>query len=558
MPPKSRREKKSVPAPTTRLRDAIESPEKQNRNVSATGSSRDETSAAGDVLQGDVSVRGETEGERRPKKSEPAPSTPFKDPIESPEKQNREVGGRSEDLTDEQVFYKCAYCGWSGKETGKEIIYEHMSGGPRANPRTHSSCTYIREGTKHKEKTDLRSGQADAILPPGKVSAYYKHVERDKDIAVNSSTFIRERKLHAGEVTQSGLAQPVKVEDSYPAVPLKLDGIAWSKVIVEQVRTMVTHVLDKIESGLAQDTPEQNGIVANLKKVKEVLDKELGDPLSSDQIEEQKQNIKNAYNLINKLIDLFQKSFIDIDELRARESANLERNKKEMEEAKAELSTQRTGIQLLQRQIKNAAKELLDLKKSGNQDHINAEEKLAGLQRQLDTASNTEQQLKGQMTENESELRNLKDSSSNASEQHSDTLKELQAKCNKCIIHIIEKYVALFILFLKRHIMVLTTNKEILIRSNMDDQSIQDTKEAQIQNLNTNKKSANALKNVIEGQGQSEAEKLKSIFPEAIDCFEKVIDTQEILRPIIVELGILVTLCDESLTLWGIVVQGSE
>lgn len=498
---------------------------------------------------------------RREKKSVHAPSTRFKDPIESPEKQNRIVEGSSDRLTDEQVFYKCAYCGWSGKETGKGIINEHMSGPGRADPKTHSSCTYIREGMTHVEKTDLRSGQADALLPRGTLSTHYKHVERndsDKDIAVNSSTFIRERELHAGEVTQSGLAQPVKVEDSYPAVPLELDGIAWSKVIVEQVRTMVTHVLDKIESGLAQDTPEQNGIVANLKKVKEVLDKELGDPLSSDQIEEQKQNIKNAYNLINKLIDLFQKSFIDIDELRARESANLERNKKEMEEAKAELSTQRTGIQLLQRQIKNAAKELLDLKKSGNQDHINAEEKLAGLQSQLATASNTEQQLKGQMTENESELRNLKDSSSNASEQHSDTLKELQAKCNKCIIHIIEKYVALFILFLKRHIMVLTTNKEILIRSNMEAPEILSKKEAQIQNLNTNKKSANALKNVIEGQGQSEAEKLKSIFPEAIDCFEKVIDTQEILRPIIVELGILVTLCDESLTLWGNVVQGSE
>ena len=97
--------------------------------------------------------------------------------------------------------------------------------------------------------------------------------------------------------------------------------------------------------------------------------------------------------------------------------------------------------------------------------------------------------------------------------------------------------------------MVLTTNKKILMRSNMDDQSIQDTKVEQMQNLNTNITSANALKIVIEGQGQSDAEKLKSIFPEAIECL-KDINTQEILSPIIVELDILVKLSDESLTLW--------
>ena len=519
----------------------------------------------------------------------PPPPTysPFKEPIEWPEGQIRNVTGSSDVLTDEQVFYKCAYCEWSGKETGKEIIYEHMSGNAISTFNIHSSCTHIREGMPHKEKTDIRSGQAES---GGTLSADYNHVERnDKDIAVKFYTELKRLELvRARELvrdTQPGPAQPGpaqpgpaqsgpaqsrpaqpvhKVEDSYPAVPLKLDGIAWSKVIVEQVRTMVTQVLDIINTGFVWrgDTSEPNDIVAELTAVKEVLDTKLSDPLSSVQIELQKENIKKAYISIKNLIDQFKKSFIDnkgvIDNLRAEAKANLDRNKKEKADAELELSQKRTLQSDLERQIAEE-KQKYRLRDIHLSEEIKQHQDIIDiLNGKLNNVGISVLKYETILSTNKEEILALKSSNATLEERSieaSSQATRIEAlevevdKCNKCIIHIIEKYVALFILFLKRHIMVLTTNKKILMRSNMDDQSIQDTKVEQMQNLNTNITSANALKIVIEGQGQSDAEKLKSIFPEAIECL-KDINTQEILSPIIVELDILVKLSDESLTLW--------
>ena len=518
------------------------------------------------------------------------PPNIFNEPIEWPEGQTRNVTDSSDVLTDEQVFYKCAYCEWSGKETGKEIIYEHMSGNAISTFNIHSSCTHIREGMPHKEKTDIRSGQAES---GGKLSTDYNHVERsDKDIAVNTELkrleLVRARELvgpaQPGPAqpgpAQSGPpqsrppqsrpaqprpAQPVhKVEDSYPAVPLKLDGIAWSKVIVEQVRTMVTQVLDIINTGFVWrgDTSEPNDIVAELTAVKEVLDTKLSDPLSSVQIELQKENIKKAYISIKNLIDQFKKSFIDnkgvIDNLRAEAKANLDRNKKEKADAELELSQKRTLQSDLERQIAEE-KQKYRLRDIHLSEEIKQHQDIIDiLNGKLNNVGISVLKYETILSTNKEEILALKSSNATLEERSieaSSQATRIEAlevevdKCNKCIIHIIEKYVALFILFLKRHIMVLTTNKKILMRSNMDDQSIQDTKVEQMQNLNTNITSANALKIVIEGQGQSDAEKLKSIFPEAIECL-KDINTQEILSPIIVELDILVKLSDESLTLW--------